>query len=217
MKLRTILIGTAFATATCLGAKPGETVYQQGFLSLEEAHKSLELPEGYSLELILSEPHIEEPVACAWDGNGVLYVVEMRTYMQSADAVGEQEPRSRISRHEDTNGDGKYDKHSIFIDDLLLPRMVLPLDDRVMVHVTNSLDLWTYRDKNGDGKADEKVKIYEGGRRGGNMEHQPSGLIWNMDNWLYITYENRRYRFTDEKLVMEKIPRAMNWADLMDI
>ncbi|MEO1835432.1 MAG: hypothetical protein ABGZ49_08055, partial [Akkermansiaceae bacterium] len=99
MKLRTILIGTAFATATCLGAKPGETVYQQGFLSLEEAHKSLELPEGYSLELILSEPHIEEPVACAWDGNGVLYVVEMRTYMQSADAVGEQEPRSRISRH----------------------------------------------------------------------------------------------------------------------
>jgi len=208
MKLRTILIGTAFATATCLGAKPGETVYQQGFLSLEEAHKSLELPEGYSLELILSEPHIEEPVACAWDGNGVLYVVEMRTYMQSADAVGEQEPRSRISRHEDTNGDGKYDKHSIFIDDLLLPRMVLPLDDRVMVHVTNSLDLWTYRDKNGDGKADEKVKIYEGGRRGGNMEHQPSGLIWNMDNWLYITYENRRYRFTDEKLVMEKIPRG---------
>ncbi|MEO1842678.1 MAG: discoidin domain-containing protein [Akkermansiaceae bacterium] len=208
MKLRHILIGTALATATCNGAKPGETVYQTGFLSIEEAHKSIELPEGYSLELILSEPYIEEPVACAWDGNGVLYVVEMRTYMQTADATGEQEPRSRISRHEDTNGDGKYDKHSIFIDNILLPRMVLPLDDRVMVHITNTLDLWTYRDTNGDGKADEGVKIYEGGRRGGNMEHQPSGLIWNMDNWLYITYENRRYRFTDEKLVMERIPRG---------
>ncbi|NIP96438.1 MAG: hypothetical protein GWO24_24605, partial [Akkermansiaceae bacterium] len=87
-------------------------------------------------------------------------------------------------------------------------RAVLPLDDRVMVHVTNTLDLWNYRDTDGDGVADEKVKIYEGGRRGGNMEHQPSGLIWNLDNWIYITYENRRYRFTDGNLVMERIPRG---------
>ena len=138
---------------------------------------------------MLSEPHIEEPVACAFDGNGALYVVEMRTYMQDADATGEQEPRSRISRHEDTDGDGKYDKHSVFIDNLLLPRMVLPLDDRIMVGVTNTLDLWTYRDTDQDGVADEKVKVYDGGRRGGNMEHQPSGLIWALDNWIYITYE----------------------------
>ena len=208
MKLRTIIFRSSFAVATCYAEQPGETIYQQGFLSIEEAHKSLELPEGYSLELILSEPHIEEPVACAWDGNGVLYVVEMRTYMQTADATGEQEPRSRISRHEDTDGDGKYDKHSIFIDNILLPRAVLPLYDRVMVHITNTLDLWNYRDTDGDGVADEKVKVYDGGHRGGNMEHQPSGLIWNLDNWIYITYENRRYRFTDDKLVMERIPRG---------
>ena len=196
------------AGLTVLSAQPGDTIYQRGFLSIEEAHKSIELPDGYSLELVLSDPHIEEPVACAFDGNGVLYVVEMRTYMQTADATGEQEPRSRISRHEDTNGDGIYDKHSVFIDNLLLPRAVLPLDDRVMVHVTNTLDLWNYRDTDGDGVADEKVKIYEGGRRGGNMEHQPSGLIWALDNWIYITYENRRYRYTNGKLQMERIPRG---------
>ena len=191
-----------FGGVAALSAKPGDTIYQRGFLSIEEAHKSLELPDGYSLELVLSDPHIEEPVACAFDGNGVLYVVEMRTYMQTADATGEQEPRSRISRHEDTDGDGVYDKHSVFIDNLLLPRAVLPLDDRVMVHVTNTLDLWNYRDTDGDGVADEKVKIYDGGRRGGNMEHQPSGLIWSLDNWIYITYENRRYRYTKGKLEM---------------
>ena len=205
---RRLLLFTTLAATSCLAAKPGETIYQRGFLSIEEAHESIELPDGYSLELVLSEPHIEEPVACAWDGNGVLYVVEMRTYMQDADATGEQEPTSRISRHEDTDGDGEYDKHTVFIDDLLLPRAVLPLDDRVMVHVTNTLDLWTYRDTDGDGVADEKVKIHEGGRRGGNMEHQPSGLIWALDNWIYITYENRRYRFTDGQLVMERIPRG---------
>ena len=138
----------------------------------------------------------------------MLYVVEMRTYMQDIDASGEQEPRSRISRHEDTDGDGKYDKHTVFIDNLLLPRMVLPLDDRVMVGVTNTLDLWNYRDTDGDGVADEQVKIYEGGGRGGNMEHQPSGLIWALDNWIYITYEGVRYRFTDGRFKVERLPRG---------
>ena len=144
----------------------------------------------------------------AWDGNGVLYVVEMRTYMQTADATDEQTPRSRISRHEDTNGDGTYDKSSVFIDNLLLPRMVLPLDDRVMVGITNTLDLWNYRDTNGDGAADEKVKVFEGGNRGGNMEHQPSGLIWALDNWIYLTYQNVRYRFVDGEFKTEKLPRG---------
>jgi len=191
-----------------LFAKPGDTIYQKGYLSVEEAHQSIELQDGYRLELVLSDPVIQEPVAMAWDGNGVLYVVEMRTYMQDLDATDEQTPRSRISRHEDTDGDGKYDKHSVFIDNLLLPRMVLPLDDRVMVGMTNTLDLWNYRDTDGNGVADEKVKIYEGGPRGGNMEHQPSGLIWNLDNWIYLTYEAKRYRFTNGQLEVQNLPRG---------
>jgi len=194
--------------STQLLADPGDTIYQKGFLSTEEAHQSIELQDGYALDLVLSDPAIHEPVAMAWDGNGALYVVEMRTYMQDADATGERNPTSRISRHEDTNGDGKYDKHSVFVDNLLLPRMVLPLDDRIMVGITNTLDLWTYRDSDGDGVADEKVKIYEGGKRGGNMEHQPSGLVWNLDNWIYLTYENKRYRFTNGKLEVGSIPRG---------
>ena len=197
-----------FALVTTAHAEPGDTIYQKGFLSPQEARESIELEDGYALDLVLSDPDIHEPVAMAWDGNGALYVVEMRTYMQDANATGEQMPTSRISRHEDTNGDGVYDKHTTFIDNLLLPRMVLPLDDRIMVGVTNTLDLWTYRDTDDDGVADEKIKIYEGGRRGGNMEHQPSGLIWNLDNWIYLTYENKRYRFTNGSLEVEAIPRG---------
>lgn len=199
----------SLAASPFVSAKaPGERIYQQGFLSKEEAHKSLELPEGYQLELVLSEPEIEEPVMCAWDGNGAMYVVQMMTYMQDADATGEQEPKSRITRHVDTDGDGTYDRHSVFAENLLLPRFVLPLDDRVMVGVTNTLDLWTYRDTTGDGIADEKVKVYEGGNRGGNMEHQPSGLMWGLDNWLYLTYEAKRYRFTDGKLEVQNLPKG---------
>ncbi len=206
--IRLLSLLAVFFSAVAIHSAPGDEIYQKGFLSIEDARKSIELPEGYSLQLVLSEPQIEEPVAMAWDGNGVLYVVEMRTYMQTADATGEQEPKSRISRHEDTNGDGTYDKSTVFIDNLLLPRMVLPLDDRVMVGITNTLDLWNYRDTDGDGVADEKVKIFEGGTRGGNMEHQPSGLIWNLDNWIYVTYQNTRYRFTNGEFKTGKLPRG---------
>lgn len=179
--------------------------YQTGYLSPEESQKSIVMQDGYSLQLVLSDPDVIEPVALAWDGNGVLYVAEMRTYMQDADATGEKKSISRISRHEDVDGDGVYEKHSVFVDNLKLPRMLLPLDDRIMVGVTDTLDLWTYRDSDGDGVADEKVKVYEGGPRGGNMEHQPSGLLWNLDNWLYCTYEAKRYRFTDGKFIVEDL------------
>lgn len=189
-------------------ATESDLIYQRGYLSKEDSLKSIQVPEGYKLQLVLSEPIIKEPVAVAWDGNGIMYVVQMRTYMQDADATGENKPTSRISRHEDTNGDGVYDKHSVYIDKMVLPRMILPLDDRLMVGVSHTLDLWNYRDTNGDGVADEKTKIYQGGRRGGNMEHQPSGLVWGLDNWIYLTYESIRYRYTDGKLITEDLPKG---------
>ena len=191
-----------------LKAEPGDKVYQKGFLSPQDSLQSIEVPEGYKLELVLSDPIVEEPAMVAWDGNGVMYVVQMRTYMRDLDATGEKKPESRITRHVDTNGDGTYDRHSIYADNLVLPRFVLPLDDRVMVGITDTLDLWTYRDTTGDGIADERIKVHKGGRRGGNMEHQPSGLMWGLDNWLYLTYRSQRYRYTNDKIEVQKIPRG---------
>jgi len=179
------------------------------YLSVEESLKTFQLPEGYHLEPVVTEPQITEPVVSAFDGNGRLYVVEMRTYMQDADATGEQEQTSRVSLHEDTDGDGVMDKHSVFADNLLLPRMVLPLDDRVLIGETNTLDIYSYRDTDGDGVADEKKIWYEGGPRGGNMEHQPSGLIWSMDNWIYTTYNAYRLRHNPDGLA-RKEPTAPN-------
>src|SRR5688572_16913887 len=79
------------------------------YLSPQESMETVHLPSGYHLELIASEPMIREPVAIAWDGNGKMYVAQMLTYMQDAEATGEQEARSRISLLEDTDGDGKMD------------------------------------------------------------------------------------------------------------
>ena len=90
------------------------------YLNPEQSLKSFNLPAGYHLELVASEPMIKEPVAIAWDGNARMYVAEMLTYMQDADATGEQKPISRISLLEDTDNDGKMDKSSVFIDSLVI-------------------------------------------------------------------------------------------------
>ncbi|HEX6397967.1 MAG TPA: c-type cytochrome, partial [Steroidobacteraceae bacterium] len=176
-------------------------------LSPADSIAQVQMPSGYRLEPVLTEPDIAEPVMVAFDGNGRMYVAEMRTYMQDADAKGEQQPFSRVSRHEDTDGDGVYDKHTVFADKLLLPRIMLPLDDRIIIGETNTDDLYIYRDKDGDGVADEKSLWYAGGPRGGNMEHQPNGLVWALDNGIYSTYYDYRLRVgADGKATREPIP-----------
>ena len=68
------------------------------YLTPEESMKTMHLPPGYHLELVASEPQIQEPVAIVWDGNGRLYVAEMRSYMQDINGTGEKYPICRITR-----------------------------------------------------------------------------------------------------------------------
>jgi len=179
------------------------------YLSPEESMKTMVLPEGYHIQLVASEPMIKEPVAIAWDGNAKMYVAEMMTYMQDADATGEQEPTSRISLLEDTDNDGKMDKRSTFIDSLLLPRMIQCVNHELLVNETNTITMYSYKDTNGDGKADVKKLLYKNDKyelTDRNMEHQRSGLDWNLDNWMYITYDPVRFRYTNGKFMVDTLP-----------
>ena len=178
-------------------------------LSPEESLKKMYLPKGYRIELVATEPMINEPVAIAWDGNGKMYVAQMMTYMQDIDGGHEDEPWSRISVLEDSNGDGTMDKSSVFIDSMVLPRIMLPLDDRVIVGETYNRSLYSYRDTNGDGTADEKIILLEDTVRDNrNLEHQDANMIWSLDNWLYVTNKAFRYRFTDNVLVRDTLPES---------
>ena len=179
-------------------------------LSPEEELKTIELPEGYRLELVLSERDgLREPANLTFDGNGRMYIAELRTYMQDIDGKDEHAPLGVVSRHESTKRDGKFDRHVLFRDKMLLPRMVLPLDDRVLINETDTLDIFVYRDTDGDGIADTKAPWFVGGPKNGNLEHQQSGLIWTMDNWLYQTYNAYRLRWNGAKEPLkETIPNG---------
>ena len=95
-------------------------------LSPEEEAKMLLLPPGYKLTPILTEPAIENPAEITFDGNGAMYVLELRSYMIDADSKNELDPINRISRWEDKNNDGIYESGTIFVDNLIFPRFVLP-------------------------------------------------------------------------------------------
>ena len=170
-----------------------------------EAVKSFQLPVGYEMQLVVGEPVIKEPVVTVFDGNGRMFVAEMRTYMRDIDGRDENLRTSRISMHVSTKGDGNFDKHTVFADGLLLPRMILPLGKgQILINETHTQDILLLTDTDDDGVADRKELWFEGGSRSGNMEHQPSGLIWALDNSLYMTMTNYRLRWTPEGVKKEE-------------
>ncbi|CAN5906264.1 hypothetical protein BH11VER1_BH11VER1_07540 [soil metagenome] len=181
-------------------AKAKKAANEMAVLTPEEEKTTFVLPDGFVADLVAAEPLIEEPVLTVWDGNGAMYVAEMRSYMQDEKGTGTKTLKNgRIKRLTSSKGDGIMDKATVFVDGLNLPRMVLPLSDGIAVVETDSTSIWLYRDTKGTGMADEKTLLYKGKDGDGtrSVEHQDSGLDWNLDNWIYITYGRERYRFTD--------------------
>ncbi|PZX54051.1 DUF7133 domain-containing protein [Algoriphagus chordae] len=180
-------------------------------VSANEQLKSFVLQPGYKLTPILSEPQIREPAAIQFDGNGRMYVLELRTYMQDIDANGELMPTSRISRWEDTDNDGVYETSVIFLDSLVFPRYVVPFGKNTILSMESNEDnVYKYTDTDGDGKADKKELFASGLGRSGNVEHQTSFLTWTMDNWMYSTYNSRRIRWTPDGVIQE--PAGNPWG-----
>jgi mono/diheme cytochrome c family protein len=188
-------------------------------LSPEDQQKRFQLPPGYKIEPVLTDPLIEDPVGVTFDGNGRMYVLEMRSYMRDAEGSNSREPISRISRHEDTDGDGKFDKHTVFADKLVMPRMAFPLGDGVILTLeTDNRDMYKLTDTNGDGVADKREVFYPNVGRVTNMEWQPGGLTRALDNWLYMTYNPFRLRvMPDGKILREETdPNGGQWWSSQD-
>ncbi len=158
---------------------------------------SFVLPPGFTMEPVLTDPAIEEPAQIAFDGNGRMFVLELRGLMQDIHGTGQLAPVGRISRHEDRNNDGVYQTHQVFVDHLVFPRFVMPFGaDAILTKEANADEVWKFIDTNGDGTADRKELFATDFGRLANVEHQESGLMWALDNWLYSTVNQVRLRWT---------------------
>ncbi len=109
-------------------------------LTPAEEAKRFWLPPGFKLEPVLADPDIEEPAQIAFDGNGRMFVLELRGYMQDADATGELDPVGRISMHEDRDGDGVYETHKVFVDKMIFPRFVMPFGANAILSKESNSD-----------------------------------------------------------------------------
>jgi mono/diheme cytochrome c family protein len=182
----------------------------------EEQAKGFILPAGYRLELVAADPQVISPAVIEFDGNGRMYVSELISYMMDAEASREHDPISRISRWESTKGDGVYDKRTVFVDKVVAPRMILPLQDGVILtSETDSDELVKWSDTNKDGVADKREVVFTGIGQSGdsNIEHQKAGLLWNMDNWIYTTYNAFRIRWTPSGFLREPTgPNGGQWG-----
>ena len=83
--------------------------------SAEEALQTFRLPQGYRIELVASEPTICDPVAMAFDPQGRLFVLEMGDYPMQPN------PQGRVIVLEDSDGQGGFNKRSVYADNLPFP------------------------------------------------------------------------------------------------
>lgn len=173
-------------------------------LPVEKQQQKFLLPPGYELKPVLTEPQIQQPAAITFDGNGRMYVLELRTYMLTADSDGTLNPVSGISRWEDLDNDGVYEKGTMFVDSLVFPRFVLPVGpNSILTMESNADNVYKYTDTDNDGHADKKEFFTDNFGRAGNVEHQQAFLYWGMDNWLYSTVNPFRVRETAEGVIRE--------------
>jgi len=168
---------------------------------------------GYRIELVASEPMIEDPVAIRFDGEGRLWVVEMRSYMQDINRSGVNDPIGRVSVLEDTNGDGVMDKRTVFLDKLVLPRSVAIHPDGVLV--AENKPLWFAQDLDGDLVADRK-SLVDPNYAQDSVEHSSNGLYRAMDNWTYNAKEGHRYRRNRDRWIRNETETRGQWGICQD-
>ena len=182
-----------------------------------EELKTFFLPPGYRAELVASEPLVVDPIAIDWDANGRMWVIEQLAYMPEINPsiAREHEPICRIVVLEDTNGDGKMDKRTVFADGLILPRALKVLDHGVLVG--EPPNLWLMRDTDGDGKADKKDLVTNTyGRLDANVEHNDNSLTWAMDNWMHTSESTVALRLKGGTFEIQKTLSRGQWGNSQD-
>jgi putative membrane-bound dehydrogenase-like protein len=141
---------------------------------------TMQLEEGYRIELVASEPDVQSPVAMDFDERGRLFVVEMPGYPLDAS------PSGRVRLLEDRDGDGRFEHSTVFADGLVLPTGVMRW--RRGVIVTAAPDVLYLEDTDDDGRADRREVLLTGFATT-NPQHRVNTPILGLDNLVYLAHE----------------------------
>src|SRR5690348_11034730 len=151
-------------------------------LSPQDSLKAIHISGDFHVELFAQEPDVMSPVEMVFDENDKIYVAEMKDYPD--DPAPGKPILSRIRLLEDTNGDGKIDKATVFADHLLAVSGIMPWKDGLIV--TSAPDILYMEDRNGDGKADIRKVLYTGFAKL-NHETRITNPRLSVDGWVYCS------------------------------
>ena len=163
-------------------------------LTPADALKTFTMPPGFHLELAAAEPLIKDPILMEFDADGRLWVMEMHGFAINEKMENSFEPINDLVVLEDTNNDGVFDKRTVFMDKLIMPRAFKILDKGCAL-VGEPPNLWKACDTNGDLKSDTKELIDKSFGTLGIIEHGANGLYWGMDNTLVVSEHGYNVEF----------------------
>lgn len=156
-----------------------DNIRTTAFRTPAEEQAGFKLPEGFEITLYASEPDIGKPMNMEFDDKGRLWVTQSYEYPMPVD---KGHGSDKLSILEDTDGDGRADKFTHFVDTLNIPIGVLPVTDGAIAYSIPAINY--YRDADNDGKADQQKILFKGfGHK--DTHGMVSNLIRGFDGWIY--------------------------------
>ena len=149
-----------------------------------QASRSLvQLHKDFRIELVASEPLIHDPAAIDFDENGRMFVAQLPEY--NAYAVENFTQQGSVHMLTDTNGDGRYDKRTVFADKLDYPTAIACWDGGLFIGAAP--DLLYAKDTDGDGVADTRTVVMTGFGKDHAGEAHLNSMRWGFDNRFHLS------------------------------
>lgn len=171
-------------TKNAVTVDPAKDLPRYPAVSPKDSIATWQVKKGFHLELAASEPQLRSPVALCFDESGRMFASEMIDYSEMRDATPHL---GRVSVLQDKDGDGHFETSQVFADDLAWPTGLIWANGGLYVIATP--DIWFFQDKDGDGKAEIREKVFTGfgtGLKILNVQGLANSPQWGLDNRIHI-------------------------------
>ena len=139
------------------------------------------VPDGFEVEQVAGPPLVNRPVSADFDERGRLYVTDSSGSNEPVEVQREKRPH-RIVRLEDQDGDGRFDKSTVFADKLMFPEGALWFDGSL--YVAAPPEIWKFTDADDDGVAEQR-EVWFDGKTLTHCANDLHGPYLGPDGWMY--------------------------------
>jgi putative membrane-bound dehydrogenase-like protein len=171
-------------TKNAVNVDPAKDLPRYPAVEPKNAPATWQVKKGFKMELAANEPQVRDPIAVCFDERGRMFVCEMIDYSEMRDVTPHL---GRISVLEDKDGDGIFETSQVFADNLPWPTGLIWANGGLYVGATP--DIWRFADKDGDGKAEVREKVYTGfgtGLKILNVQGLMNSFQWGQDNRIHV-------------------------------